>query len=266
MKSNLAVIAFGVVGLLVVLLVVVAAQAPTGRALPTRGSVAMPGVGVLGTSAGPHSSIQAGFNSFSLTSGDVVWFSAVAQLTGTKPTADFGIRFTNQTLTFVEPNGTTFTKRLSGSAVQYVAGGTSASTSWGTAGPNWVTTVPLSYSGNVFLSGYSFFVPAGGLPGSTKVTWSGNFTANANGTTVNWKWSAAVYSSFAGSSNHPNYPSVGVKPVDDNHLSAYQNSDHAGTPENFVAFLVQGGTGGGGSNFTGSYSGTTGVRPPYMCF
>ena len=30
-----------------------------------------------------------------------------------------------------------------------------------------------------------------------------------------------------------NYSSLGVKPVDDNKASQYQNSDHAGTPENF---------------------------------
>jgi len=38
--------------------------------------------------------------------------------------------------------------------------------------------------------------------------------------------------------------------------SIYKNSDHAGTPENFKTFVVGGATGGGGSNFTGSYSAT----------
>jgi len=36
----------------------------------------------------------------------------------------------------------------------------------------------------------------------------------------------------------------------------YKNSDHAGTPESVRQFLVSGARGGGGSNFTGSYSGT----------
>ena len=52
------------------------------------------------------------------------------------------------------------------------------------------------------------------------------------------------------------YNLIGVKPVDDNHASVYQNSDHAGTPENFKMFVVGGATGGGGSNYTGGYSGT----------
>ncbi len=52
------------------------------------------------------------------------------------------------------------------------------------------------------------------------------------------------------------YNSLGVKPVDDNKASQNKNSDHAGTPENFKSFVIGGARGGGGSNFTGSYSGT----------
>jgi hypothetical protein len=68
---------------------------------------------------------------------------------------------------------------------------------------------------------------------------------------VNWQWGAAAYTSFSMA-----YNSLGVKPVDDNKASQYKNSDHAGTPENFKTFVVGGARGGGGSNFTGSYSGT----------
>jgi hypothetical protein len=48
-----------------------------------------------------------------------------------------------------------------------------------------------------------------------------------------------------------------VKPVDDTKASAsYQNFDHAGTPESFKPYVIGGAMGGGGSNYTGSYSGT----------
>jgi hypothetical protein len=50
---------------------------------------------------------------------------------------------------------------------------------------------------------------------------------------------------------------VGAKPVDGNTLSIYANSDHAGTPEGFKAFVTGGARGGGGSNWTGSYSSTS---------
>ncbi|HTP55995.1 MAG TPA: hypothetical protein VML53_04930 [Thermoplasmata archaeon] len=206
------------------------------------------------------SSIKAGFNSFDLPSGEVVWFSAVVQLTGTKPTVDSNIHFTGQKLTFVEPDGTTFTKTLYASEVDFQVGATTATTVFSSTAFKWITTVPASYSGDVFLSGYSYYVTSAGLPGGTHVTWSGNFSSSECGLSFNWKWSAAVYTQFAGSQAAPHYANVGVKPVDDNKMSSYQNSDHAGTPENYKADLAQGGTEGGGSNYTGSYSGTSGVK------
>jgi hypothetical protein len=68
---------------------------------------------------------------------------------------------------------------------------------------------------------------------------------------VNWQWAASVYTSFSS-----DYNDLGVKPVDDNKASEWQNSDHAGTPENYKSFVVGGATGGGGANYTGSYSAT----------
>jgi hypothetical protein len=106
----------------------------------------------------------------------------------------------------------------------------------------------------MFLSGLSFPVPLN-LPGGIKnVTWSGTISVNTPGVSVNWQWAAANYPTFSAA-----YNALGVKPVDDNKASQYKNSDHAGTPENFKQFVVGGGTGGGGSNYTGSYSGTASV-------
>lgn len=96
-------------------------------------------------------------------------------------------------------------------------------------------------------------VPSGGLPGGINpVTWQGSFSTDTPGVEVNWKWAAAVYTGFSS-----DYNALGVKPVDDNTASIYKNSDHAGTPENFRSFVTGGARGGGGSNFTGGYSGTS---------
>jgi hypothetical protein len=65
-----------------------------------------------------------------------------------------------------------------------------------------------------------------------------------------------VYTNFSG-----DYNALGIKPVDDNHLTQYQNSDHAGTPEAFRKYVIGGAIGGGGSNYTGSYSSTGHVTP-----
>jgi hypothetical protein len=212
-----------------------------------------------------RSSITAGFNAFNIPHGDTIWFSAVLKLTGSALTTDLKIVFTNQSLKFTEPGGTTFTKSVPKSAVVFSTTATTATTVWNSTNSEWVTTVPLSYGGNVFLSGYSFYVGQAGLPGSTHVNWSGRFVSPQCFFQLNWQWGAAVYTHFAGTQSAPNYGAVGVKPVDDNQLSVYKNSDHAGTPENFTAFLAQGGTGGGGSNFTGSYSATASVNKPH-CF
>jgi hypothetical protein len=111
-------------------------------------------------------------------------------------------------------------------------------------------------AGNTFLSGLGYTVPSN-IPGGLKnLTWSGTVYTDSPGVTFQWKWAAAVYNSFGS-----DYDLLGVKPVDDNHASTYHNSDHAGTPENFKSFVIGGATGGGGSNYTGGYSGTRTVVP-----
>jgi hypothetical protein len=106
------------------------------------------------------------------------------------------------------------------------------------------------------------------LPGGIKnVDWSGRFASATPGLTVAWQWSAANYSDFTA-----DYNSIAPKPTDDNHVSIYQNSDHAGTPEGtdsisgrlWKSFVVGGATGGGGANYTGSGSSTI-QFPPCDC-
>jgi hypothetical protein len=114
----------------------------------------------------------------------------------------------------------------------------------------------MQFSGNAFLDGFAFPVTSN-LPGGIKhVTWQGQFTSDTAGLAVNWQWAAAVYRRFG-----TDYNGLGVKPVDDNHLSNYQNADHAGSPEVYLPYVTGGATGGGGSNFTGSLSSTQQVTP-----
>jgi len=136
--------------------------------------------------------------------------------------------------------------------ITYSPTATSATTTFNTVLNMWVTTVPLAGPGNQFLSGVAFAVPVGGLPGGINpVAWQGTISSDTHGVSVNWQWGAAVYKSFSGNPN-----ALGIKPVDSNSQSQYLNSDHAGTPENYKQFVTGGARGGGGSNFTGSYSAT----------
>jgi hypothetical protein len=104
------------------------------------------------------------------------------------------------------------------------------------------------------LSGIGYLVPPGGFPNisGNKVSWQGQFYSDQPGITIHWQWAAAAYST-----NMSNENSLGVKALHSTTVDCtYLNGDQAGTPENEKAFLVAGGTGGGGSNFTGSYSAT----------
>lgn len=197
------------------------------------------------------SSIDSNFNGTAISQGNFIWFNSVLKPSGlgANPVT---ILFHNSTIQFTA-NATPYNLSVPDALITFSPTATTATTTFDTANNRWVTTVPSSgLSGNTFLSGLAFQVPGGGLPGGISPgTWSGQFTTDTPGVTVQWKWAAAVYTSF---STNPN--ALGVKPVDDNQASQYQNSDHAGTPENFKSFVIGGARGGGGSNYTGSYSAT----------
>jgi hypothetical protein len=203
------------------------------------------------------SAITSNFNGTAIADGDFVWFNGVAKVSGlsASPTTIF---VTHATITFTA-NGKTYVLAVPDSEITFSASTTLATTNFEVLSSEigsprgWDTDLPFSgLAGNDFLAAVRFKVPAGGLPAGIKnVTWQATFSSGKTGLTVNWQWGAAVYTTFSTS-----YNSLGVKPVDDNTASQYKDSDHAGTPEDFKAFVVGGARGGGGSNFTGSYSGT----------
>jgi hypothetical protein len=197
-------------------------------------------------------SITGNFNGTAIPGNDALWFSSVAKVQGLG-SSGATLHITNQSIAFMA-GSTPYQLSVPDAVVILSPATTSAgtATTFDTVNNVWNTTAPTQFSGNVFLSGLPFEVPSGGLPGGIhNVTWQMQVSVNTANVTVNWQWAAAVYSNFSS-----NPAALGVKPVDDNHLGSYQNSDHAGTPEAFKSFVTGGATGGGGSNFTGSYSGT----------
>jgi hypothetical protein len=215
------------------------------------------------SSVGLSSTITSNFNGTAIPSGDFIWFSAVLKVSGV-PSTGATIHFTNQNISF-KANGFTYNTDeafMPAAEVRIVPGASKAETTFNETTRTWETVTPPGTAGNVFLSGYAFdqalFGKSGPLPGGINpVTWTGTFTSNVPGVSINWQWAAAVYTKFSTNNN-----ALGVKPVDDNKASIYQNSDHAGTPENFKSFVTGGARGGGGSNFTGSLSPTASVKPP----
>jgi hypothetical protein len=196
--------------------------------------------------------VTGNFNGTALAAGDNLWFSSVGKVSGlgTTPTT---LHVTSGTISFTA-GGTAYTVAVPDATITFTQLATQATTTY-TSGGGWQVTAPTRFSGNVFLGGVPVPLPAG-LPGGVKnVTWAADVSADTGGLKVNWQWAAGAYTSFGDPAG------LGVKTVDDGRLDAYSNSDHAGTPEAFKRFVVGGATGGGGSNFTGSYSATKAVFP-----
>jgi hypothetical protein len=108
----------------------------------------------------------------------------------------------------------------------------------------WVTTVNPHYlSDELFFDGNALPVDSN-ISGGGKATFNYTALSSDNDLAFDWQWSAAVYTHWPGNNQAEILP--------------YHHTDHAGTPENAAvkASLIQGPRGGGGSNFTGSWSGT----------
>jgi uncharacterized repeat protein (TIGR01451 family) len=196
-------------------------------------------------------SIPTNFNGTSIPGCDYLWFSCAINVQGLPSSQPTTITCTGQTISFTS-GGQNYCLPVPNGTITYSPTCATATASCDASGANWITCVPESgLAGNQFLCGLAFQVPQGGLPGGIQnVTWSGNYSSE-NNCTINTQWAAAAYDCFA-----TNCSLLGVKPCDDNKASQYQNSDHCGTPEAYKSYVIGGGCGGGGSNYTGSYSGT----------
>ena len=201
------------------------------------------------------SSIASNFNGTAIPANDSVWFSSVAKVQGLGSRRS-PLRIDDQTITFTS-NGVPQTLSVPDAVLTLSPRAATATTSFNAGADTWQTTAPANLSGNVFLDGLSFR-PVGGLPeGIKNVTWTGQLLdRHRPGSRSTGSGRRRCTPSSARDT-----ASLEVKPVDDGRLSTYQNSDHAGTPESFQAFVIGGACGGGGSNFTGSYSATATVTP-----
>ena len=201
----------------------------------------------------PSSNVS-NFNGTSIEAGTYIWFNANFTASGI-PSSGATISFAGSTISFTtdKPYGVT----VPNAQITFDPNAACATTTFDMLTNTWMTTVPLAGSDEIFLTGLAFPVPLGFSRVNGPVTWLGTFTSATPGISVAWKWGAAVYKTFSS-----DYNVLGIKPT---HTLAcpYNNSDHAGTPEAFKAFVIGGARGGGGSNWTGSWSGTAGVS---VCF
>ena len=123
---------------------------------------------------------------------------------------------------------------------------TQPTTVYDTVAGLWVTEVPLAYSSSdIFISGAILTSTTGFTAGSGKDTVvTGQFYSDISGFSSSWFYGLACY--------QPNFDYTSIGLVDAIATGGVQ----AGTPVAQESEVVAGGSGGGGSNFTGSYSAT----------
>lgn len=194
-------------------------------------------------------SISSNFNGTDLCSGsscNFVWYhghlTAFPDIEGT-------LFFTNQSV-FHEPTMQSYS--LPDALVTFVAGAGTATSIYNSAVDRWETTIYLdSNSNDPFITGLGV-LPTIELSG-TDVTWSGDVAATEGllGESYNWQWGAAAYTSL-------DMAVLEVAPIDgyDCGSGEMAGNVHSGTPCTYTEFVTGGARGGGGSNFTGSNSGT----------
>jgi hypothetical protein len=119
-------------------------------------------------------------------------------------------------------------------------------------GDHWRMSAPYGATGGDFLNSIGYQT-RNHLPGNiTNVSWSAEFYGSSP---IKWRWGAAVYTRL------PNrYGEFKTKPLTDPDYPP-NNSDPAGTPEAFKQYVIGGGTGDGGKNYTGSMGPAVTVTP-----
>jgi len=185
---------------------------------------------------GPQACFSTKFNSQPVPSGDVIWLSAAF-----KPKFQGGsatVSFTNSHVTI---NGVSVSSSPD-SFIQLDSTLQSCGTANFVSGA-WHATAPLPGSGSTFLSAVSIPVPPGVNYANAEVKWCGDVAAPGE---IDVQIAAAVYTSCSEATANPE-------------ACETHTNYHAGVPTGCLNNLVPGGTGGGGSNYSGSLSATYAV-------
>lgn len=194
------------------------------------------------------------FNATPINGGSFIWFNANFSVKGI-PSTGTKVFFRNSTIQFAADQG--YSLIVPNAQITFDPSVKCVTTSYDPVTNTFNTTAPVSGSDEIFLTGRAFAVPASFASVGGKVTgsvvWQGMLGSDNEGVSVSWKWGAAVYTTFS-----TDYNALQILPAHGNACMA-GGGDHAGTPEAFTQFVVGGARGGGGSNFTGSWSGTQDV-------
>ena len=212
-----------------------------------RGGRATATVNVTVTPVGQAAAVT--LNLHSTPAGIDLWFNSVAKVRGAQPGSHLYVSAGNVTF------GATVVA-VPAADISFTAAGALATTSFDPADNLWKISVPYTFGDDIFIGGLTYLLP-GAIGNGTPAVWTARFSTNTAGLTLQWKGAAAAYPP----QHFGDYSALGVKTLHATSGDAYPNSDQAGTPEAFKAFVISGGTGGGGSNATGGFSATVSITP-----
>jgi phospholipase C len=184
----------------------------------------------------------------SLTAGNTVWLSASADIT-TRESSPTTVYFTGQWVNLQLRGGNGIPMRITApnSEIVFSSSATTETTTYisTSAFTGWETTVPVGYTGDVFIGGVAYQVPSGVSLAGAQADWQGVFSGTTESFTLSWQWAGGVYSSLGtaafGSTAYYNALDVNA---------ASTSSYNAGTP---VAFI---------GNYLGSATTGIGQSPP----
>jgi hypothetical protein len=213
-------------------------------------------LGVVGGSAEAQvaSSITTNFNGTNINPPAFIWFNSVFKIkSGTVNVGD-KLFLTGGTIVDADTDPQNFVPNplpVPDAEITFTAATTSANFTGG----KWYIEVPYNYTGDIFLDGLWYTVQAGGLNGdSQSPMWTEWFSTTASSLQLDWQIRAAIYNTDISSYNDLNVAVIDGYPF---------AGTHAGEPANDLYcnnHLVGGGTGGAGSNCTGSNSGTVSLN------
>ena len=204
---------------------------------------------------GQTSTITSNFNGTPIAGNRFLWFNSHVNIKNHTPHTI--LYFKGSNITF-KVNGITYNLAVPKSQISYVSPGQlpnhKATYSFNNATQTWIIRIPQNYFGDVFLSGIAYKVPDTGFPGGINpVNWSADFSSNDADISVQWQWATAVYTNFS-----TDYEQLKIDVTGD--------SIHIGAPLNYTGYVVGGARGGGGSNYTGSWSATEGFNAEQITY
>jgi hypothetical protein len=155
-------------------------------------------------------------------------------------------------VTLACPNGKSYSFPVPNGLITFSSTCTVA-TNW-FDGTQWNTILPCAGDNQIFLQGCAIPWQAD-FASCKSVCWTAVFCSSSPGFDCNWQWGAACYSN-----SQPAYGSICPKACLQTACPSgqyYNAGDNAGCPENHKPYCVAGGTGNGGANCTGSWSGAS---------